>query len=175
MNSYNQNDIKELLKNELKVDWNGLVYEGADKIPYDESKFDIRPLVVEKDFNGHSLEMGLDIDVSDFLFRVYQDEPEILGSGSNMVLRADLTDKWIDLLLRNHGSEYAKKVLSYCNKKRDAIDKYVDSTVEEFRKKTNKSVASERQKLAILYHKVDSIIRDEEVRRAWEDDEHTMD
>lgn len=174
MNSYNQNDIKEMLKKELKVDWNGLVYDGADKVPYEDSK-DIHSLVVEKDFNGHSLEMTFDVDVSDFRFRVYQDEPEILGSGSNSVLKADLTDKWIDLLLKNHGFEYAKKALGYHNKKMDAIDKYVENEVEEFRKKTKKSVASEYDKLAILYLKADAIIRAEQERRAWKDDEPTMD
>ncbi len=175
MSTYNQNDIKELLKKELKVEWNGLVYEGANKVPYEESKKDINSLVVEKNFNGYNLEMCFQSDISDFGFRVYQDEPEILGSGSNMVLKADLTDKWIDLLLKNHGAEYAKKALGYHNKKMDALDKYVDTTVEEFRKKTKKSVAHEYDKLAILYLKADDILRREAEKHIWEDDEPSMD
>lgn len=57
----------------------------------------------------------------------------------------------------------------------DTLDKYVENEVEEFRKKTKKSVASEYDKLAILYLKTDAIIRAEQERRAWEDDEPTMD
>lgn len=146
---------------------------GADKIPYDESKFDIRPLVVEKDFNGHGLEMGLDTDVSDFRFRVYRDEPEIMGSGSTMVLWKDLSDKWIDLLLKNHGKNYAEKVLAYHDKQMSALTKFVENEVEKFRKKTMKKVAPEYERLAIMCLKADSIIRAEELKHIWENDEPT--
>lgn len=87
-----------------------------------------------------------------------------MGSGSNMNMVADLSDKWINLLLKNHGKDYAKKVLNYHTKKMDALTKYVDTEVEEFRKATMEKLAPEYDKLAILYLKADSILRDEELK-----------
>lgn len=173
MKIYNQKDIKELLGNELKAEWNGQVYDGFDKVHFDEHKQSPYPLVVEQFCGGRSLETSISVDISDFIFHIYIDEPEILGSGSNMKMVADLSDKWIDLLLKNHGKNYAKKVLNYHTKKMDALTKYIDTEVEEFRKATMEKLAPEYDKLAILYLKADSILREEELKNIWQYDEPT--
>jgi len=117
---YTLNDIHAvLLKKYPKLEWNYEIYERVTGKKrqvtiedFTENMFDTLALACTYKNDEYSL----DVSVSYFQFLVYEDEPNIMGSGSTTRLRDNFTSDWIDLLLSEHGFDYATMLLDYSEK-----------------------------------------------------------
>ena len=67
-------------------------------------------------------EYPLDVLVSDFSFLVFEDEPNIMDSGSTTKLRNNFTNDWTSLLLEEYGCDYAKNLVNFCEKRKEKIN-----------------------------------------------------
>lgn len=124
---YTLKDIQTLLLQKYpKLKWNYEIYDSrtGEKISasiknFTENMQDTLTLACTYNVNN---DYPLIISVSDFAFLVYEDETNILGSGSTRRLKYNLTNNWISLLLSEHGYGYAKKLICYCEKRKEQIN-----------------------------------------------------
>lgn len=80
-------------------------------------------------------EYSLDVAVSDFEFIIYEDEPNIMGSGSTYRVKDDFSNNWINLLLDEHKENYAKVLLTYSEKILKQIEDKAKEEISVFSKK----------------------------------------
>ena len=147
--NYTLKDIQTLLLQKYpKLKWNYEIYESrtGNKIQasienFTENMQDTLTLACTYKDN----EYPLDVSVSDFAFLVYEDEPNIMGSGSTTRLRDDFTNDWTSLLLAEHGEDYAKKLINYCERRKKQIN---DNAMQEITKHVQKIKA--RTELELL-------------------------
>ena len=133
---YTLNNIHDLLlKKYPNFEWSYEIYDrrtGDKKIAeiedFSNNLFETLALV----FMHNDDEYSLDVAVSNFNFMVYEDEPNIMDSGSVTRLRDNFTSEWVDLLLSEHGLTYANELISYCEKcKKQINDRAMDEIAKQ--------------------------------------------
>lgn len=123
---YTLKDIHALLTQKYqKLKWNYEIYESstgekrqAEIKDFTENMRDTLALACTYKDDEYSL----DVSVSDFAFLVYEDEPNIMGSGSIQRLRDNFTQDWTNLLLAEYGCDYANSLINYCEKRKKQIN-----------------------------------------------------
>lgn len=138
------NNIHDLLASKYVkgFEWNYQIYDrknGKKKLATIEDFEDSsRAVALVIDYKDD--EYSLDVAVSDFSFMVFEDEPNIMGSGSTTHLRDNFTNDWITLLLNEHKDEYAKRLLRYSKNNIDRIKKNADEDIAEYINKVHEKV-----------------------------------
>ena len=80
------------------------------------------------------------MQVSDFKFLTYDEQSNIMGSGSSIFIDYEYTKRWIDFLLYKHKNEYAKAVFDWSTNKIASIEKEKTEKIKQFtQQETEKS------------------------------------
>jgi hypothetical protein len=139
MSNYTLNDIQTLLFQKYpKLKWNYEIYErstGEKRQAEIEDFTENMQYTLALACTYKDNEYSLDVSVSDFAFLVYEDEPNIMGSGSTQRLRDDFTNDWTNLLLAEHGYDYANSLINYCEKRKKQIN---ENAMQEITKQVQK-------------------------------------
>ena len=138
MNSiYTLRDIHNLLAKKYPKypRWTYDIYErttgqrrSATIEDFTRNMFDTTALVF--DYKGE--EYSLDVAVSNFSFVVYEDEPNIMGSGSTTREKDDFSSDWIELLLDENEEKYAKMLLRYSERHKKKIQSEAEQKIANF-------------------------------------------
>ena len=114
--AYSLKDIHNFLSQKyVKFDWDYEIYDRrgikrrATIEDFTNDIYDTVSLV----FIYRRDEYNLDVQVTNFSFVVYEDEPNIMGSGSTTKVRDNFTSEWVSFLLDRYGARYAKSLLRY--------------------------------------------------------------
>ena len=123
---YTLKDIQTLLLQKYpNLKWNYEIYESrtGEKIQASIENFTENlkdTLTLSCTYKDN--EYPLDVSVSDFSFLVFEDEPNIMDSGSSTKLRKKFTNDWTSLLLEEYGCDYAKNLVNFCEKRKERIN-----------------------------------------------------
>ncbi len=118
---YTLKDIQTLLLQKYpNLKWNYEIYESrtGEKIQASIENFTENlkdTLTLSCTYKDN--EYPLDVSVSDFSFLVFEDEPNIMDSGSTTKLRNNFTNDWTSLLLEEYGCDYAKNLVNFCEER----------------------------------------------------------
>ena len=143
---YTIKDIQTLLSQKFpKLKWNNEIYESrtGEKIYVsieDFTKHMQGTLALACSYRDN--EFPLYVSVSDFAFLVFEDESNIMDSGSTMRLKNNFTNDWTSLLLKKYGYDYAKELINYCEKRKKQIN---DNAMQEITKLAQKVKARAEQ------------------------------
>ena len=156
---YTLKNIHDLLAQKYPkiIQWNYDIYDpitGKTKKAtiedFKNNPYDTIPLIFVYD---NDIQFSLDVRVSNFNFVVFDQEPNIMGSGSTTVLKDDFTRDWIQLLLNEHKSDYAEALTTYTQQNIKRIEDYANNKITEFANKVNadaKRYSSEYEELERL-------------------------
>ena len=151
---YTLKDIQTFLSQKYpKLNWNYEIYDSksGEKIQASIENFNenlYRTIALACSYKNN--EFSLDVSVSNFSFLVYEDEPNIMDSGSTLRLKHNFTDDWTSLLLAEHGHDYAKELISYCEKRKEQIN---DNAMQEITEYAQNIKAMAKQK-SLPYEKL---------------------
>ena len=136
---YTLKDIQTYLSQKYpKLNWNYEIYDSksGEKIQASIENFNENLCrTVALAFTYKNNEFSLDVSVSNFSFLVYEEEPNIMDSGSTLRLKHNFTDDWISLLLAELGHDYAKELISYCKKRQEQINDNAMQEITEYAQK----------------------------------------
>ena len=136
---YTLKDIQTFLSQKYpKLNWNYEIYDSksGEKIQASIENFNENLCrTVALAFTYKNNEFSLDVSVSNFSFLVYEEEPNIMDSGSTLRLKHNFTDDWISLLLAELGHDYAKELISYCKKRQEQINDNAMQEITEYAQK----------------------------------------
>lgn len=136
---YTLKDIQTFLSQKYpKLNWNYEIYDSksGEKIQASIENFNenlCRTVALACTYKNN--EFSLDVSVSNFSFLVYEEEPNIMDSGSTLRLKHNFTDDWISLLLAELGHDYAKELISYCKKRQEQINDNAMQEITEYAQK----------------------------------------
>lgn len=136
---YTLKDIQTFLSQKYpKLNWNYEIYDSksGEKIQASIENFNenlCRTVALACTCKNN--EFSLDVSVSNFSFLVYEEEPNIMDSGSTLRLKHNFTDDWISLLLAELGHDYAKELISYCKKRKEQINDNAMQEITEYAQK----------------------------------------
>lgn len=144
--NYTLKDVQTLLLQKFpKLNWNYEIYENrtGEKIRASIEDFirHTQGTVGLACLYGNN-EFPLYVSVSDFSFLVFEDETDVMGSGSTIRLRNNFTNDWTSLLLKKYGYDYAKQLVNYCEKCKKQIN---DNAMQEITKLVQKVKARAEQ------------------------------
>ena len=136
---YTLKDIQTFLSQKYpKLNWNYEIYnsKSGEKIQASIENFNenLCPTVALACTYKNN-EFSLDVSVSNFSFLVYEDEPNIMDSGSTLRLKHNFTDDWTSLLFAELGHDYAKELISYCEKRKEQINDNAMQEITEYAQK----------------------------------------
>lgn len=83
----------------------------------------------------HGCECNLEVKISNFEFKTYRDESNIMGSGSTTYVDKNYTNDWINFLFRTHEEEYAKSLLKHALNEKQRIKNEAEEKIETYRLK----------------------------------------
>ena len=136
---YTLKDIQTFLSQKYpKLNWNYEIYDSksGEKIQASIENFNenlCRTVALACTCKNN--EFSLDVSFSNFSFLVYEEEPNIMDSGSTLRLKHNFTDDWISLLLAELGHDYAKELISYCKKRKEQINDNAMQEITEYAQK----------------------------------------
>ena len=133
---YTLKNIHDLLLEKYpNVEWNYEIYERATGKrrnaiieDFSENMYDTLTLA----FIHKNNEYSLDVAVSNFSFVVYEDEPNIMGSGSITRIKDVFTNDWTNLLLDEYEEKYAKILLRYSEKRKKQIKDNAEQKIANY-------------------------------------------
>ena len=134
---YTLEDIQQFLSQKYsKFQWNYQIYDSktgkkrqATLDDFTANTFHTLPLVIIY----RDSEYSLDINISDFNFIIYEDEPNIMGSGSTQKVKDNFSDEWINFLLDKYEEFYAKNLLIYSETNKKRINDEMERKIEAYR------------------------------------------
>ena len=113
---YTLEDIHDFLLQKGYPEWNYEVYDRhlgykrKAKIEDFFDKFGFFEHAYMSIVNKHGHECCLEVKISDFDFKTYKNESNVMGSGSTTYIDKDFTKDWIGFLFYTHEEEYAKSL-----------------------------------------------------------------
>ena len=75
----------------------------------------------------------LEVQVTDFSFKTFRDDSNVMGSGSTTSVHKNFTNDWINFLFATHEEEYAKPLLRHALKEKRRIKEEAEDKIEKFR------------------------------------------
>lgn len=159
---YTLKDIQTLLLQKYpKLNWNYEIYDrkSGEKVQasietFNQNMQDALRLVCTYKDN----EYPLDVSVSNFSFLVYEEEPNIMDSGSTMRLKNNFTNDWTSLLLAEHGNDYANKLIGYCEKCKKQINYNAMQEITQYTQKIKAKAELESLPFEKLIQKAKSVL-----------------
>ena len=139
---YTLEDIHNFLLQKGYPEWNYVVYDRhlgykrKAKIEDFFDKFGFFEHAYMSIVNKHGHECCLEVKISDFDFKTYKDESNVMGSGSTTYIDKDFTKDWIGFLFYTHEEEYAKSLLRHALNNKHRIKDEAEEKIEKFRWKT---------------------------------------
>lgn len=73
-----------------------------------------------------------DVHITDLKFVTYNDETNIMGSGSTQNIDKVYSQDWINFLLHSHTTEYAKKIFDWSTRKIANIQQETNEKIKQF-------------------------------------------
>ena len=137
---YNLEDIHDLLSKKYeRYDWDYEIYDrmGKKRKATIEDFTDNITNIVTLAIMYKNDEYDLDVQVTNFSFVVYQDEPNIMGSGATTSVKNNFTSDWIKFLLDKYEGRYAKKLLQYSEKCKNRIKEDAEYDIAIYTNKVN--------------------------------------
>ena len=137
------NDIRKFLFEENYPEW---TMQVVDK------KTDEERIATMEDFNYSGINSSTTLvfttkfggtftkkmQISDFKFLTYDEQSNIMGSGSSIFIDSDYSKRWIDFLLFEHKNEYAKTVFNWSTNKISLIQKITADKIKQFTEQETK-------------------------------------
>ena len=109
------------------------------------------------------------MQISDFKFLTYDEQSNIMGSGSSVYIDYDYSKRWIDFLLFQHGNEYAKSVFNWSTDKISLIQKITADKIKQFTEQETKKSRKSIDKYNTIAEKAMKYLSDEDMLDFSED------
>lgn len=143
MRHYTIKDIKEFMEITYpEIKWDGLIIDKSDNIrQITDQDLDAGTIVIYANLvkNKENIIELIAVSPANTTFSIIDSAPASLGLECGTSLSSD----WIELLLKNHKSEYAKFLTNYASSQKQKIREEADKCIENYIKSTNKNAENE--------------------------------